>query len=262
MNRLLIIFSLFLISCVQSPVESIAQGSSNQNSYYNRLSANFLKALKNGENVESYIEKLATINADSLNKSLHSPKQKKAFWINIYNANIQYILTKNPSLYESRSAFFSKEQIQIANQSLSFDDIEHGILRGSTWKLSLGYIKNPFAPEFETKFRLGSTDPRIHFALNCGAMSCPPIAIYSAENFEEEIDKVAALFLNRVSNFNTEKNEVTTTALFTWFRGDFGGTSGARKMLVQYGVLPKESDADIEYADYDWTMKLGIYYED
>jgi hypothetical protein len=27
-------------------------------------------------------------------------------------------------------------------------------------------------------------DPRMHFALNCGARGCPPIQIYDSENVE------------------------------------------------------------------------------
>ena len=31
-------------------------------------------------------------------------------------------------------------------------------------------------------------DPRIHFALVCGAKSCPPIKLYTPENLEEALD--------------------------------------------------------------------------
>ena len=151
--------------------------------------------------------------------------------------------------------------IKVAGMLLSFDDIEHGILRASTWKFSLGYLKNPFAPEFETKFRLSKTDKRIHFALNCGAKSCPPIAIYTTENYNRRINEVAHAYLNEISVLDKEKNTLYTTALFSWFRGDFGGSSGIRKTLIEYGVLQKNSNATIEFNDYDWTLHLNNYYE-
>jgi hypothetical protein len=33
---------------------------------------------------------------------------------------------------------------------------------------------------------LEKAEPRIHFALNCGAKSCPPIKTYSAENVRKQ----------------------------------------------------------------------------
>lgn len=252
-------FLFILLACTQAPKDVKAQYSDADN-YYLELSASFLADLKDGKTVGHYPEKFAKIDHDSLHRSLKSPNQKKAFWINVYNAYIQYTLKRDPTAYEDRSAFFSKDQINIGGEIISFDDIEHGLLRNSTWKLSLGYVKNPFAPEFESKFRLVNLDERIHFALNCGAESCPPVAIYSAINFDRQIDAIAKSFLQEVSTYNAAENEVSTTTLFSWFRGDFGGSSGIRKTLIRYEVLPKGSDAEINFQEYDWTMKLDHYY--
>ena len=38
-------------------------------------------------------------------------------------------------------------------------------------------------------------DPRIHFALNCGAVSCPPIAVYEGESLDEQLDIATEGFL-------------------------------------------------------------------
>ena len=37
-------------------------------------------------------------------------------------------------------------------------------------------------------------DPRIHCALVCGAKSCPPIKVYTAEALEEGLEAAAAAF--------------------------------------------------------------------
>jgi len=37
-------------------------------------------------------------------------------------------------------------------------------------------------------------DPRIHFALVCGAKSCPPIRVYTADALEEGLAAAAAAF--------------------------------------------------------------------
>ncbi len=228
---------------------------------YVELSAEFLKKNMEGKEVKAEVSKIKNIPADSLHKYLKNPSAKKAFWINIYNAFILYQLKNDPTLYEDRSEFFSNSSFTVAGRKLSFDDVEHGILRRSTWKYSLGYIKNPVAPDFEAKFRLGEVDERIHFALNCGAKSCPPVAIYNAENYEKKVNTVARNFLKRVSTYNKVENKVHTTSIFSWFRGDFGGTNGIRSTLIRYEVLPKESDATIEFEEYDWTLDLNNYYE-
>ena len=37
-------------------------------------------------------------------------------------------------------------------------------------------------------------DPRIHFALNCGAASCPPIRVYTPERLEFGLAAAASAF--------------------------------------------------------------------
>lgn len=250
---------LLFFSCSRSTPQLIAQNQT-ESSEFLTWSKIFLEKLKANENVEKIVNQISSIHPDSLQRALNSPQKKKAFWINIYNGYIQYSLQKDAAQYEDRSAFFSSRNIKIATELLSFDDIEHGILRASTWKYSLGYLQNPLPSEFVKKFRMDKTDERLHFALNCGAESCPPIEIYSSENFDDQINSVAHYFLKQVSNFDEEKNEVYTTPLFSWFRGDFDGNSGIRETLIKYSVLPKNSDADLEYNEYDWTLRLGNYY--
>ena len=42
-------------------------------------------------------------------------------------------------------------------------------------------------------------DPCIHFALVCGAKSCPPIKVYTAEALEEGLEAAAASFCESAS---------------------------------------------------------------
>lgn len=74
------------------------------------------------------------------------------------------------------------------------DDIEHGILRGNaTAPASLGaLLKLPFLarPQFKKgdprrEYVVTPVDPRIHFALVCGAKSCPPIKLYTPDNLDD-----------------------------------------------------------------------------
>jgi hypothetical protein len=232
------------------------------NNKFIQLSMDLMSAVVNKENTDKLRARYEQLNVDMLSKYLQTDKQKKAFWINTYNSYIQILLTENPEFFENRGDFFGKPKIIIAQKKLSFDDIEHGIIRGSKIKLSLGLLRNPFVDDFEKKLRTKSEDGRIHFALNCGAKSCPLVATYDAKNFDSKIDKVAKSFLNKVSTYDEKNNTVLTTPLFSWFRGDFEGKNGILKLLKQYEVIPEDSEPKIQYDAYDWTLSLGNYYKE
>jgi hypothetical protein len=189
---------------------------------------------------------------------LNTDTQKKAFWINIYNAFIQISLSENPNLYEDKGTFFSEDRIKIAGEFLSFDDIEHGIIRKSRMKISLGYLRKWFRPKWERKLRVEQIDWRIHFALNCGAKSCPPVAIYSTEKLDKELDFMAEEYLKEQTTYNTATKTASSVALMSWFRADFGGKCGAKKIIFDYGVT-SEKPKKLDFKTYDWTLLLGNY---
>jgi len=139
----------------------------------------------------------------------------------------------------------------------SFDLIEHGIIRNSRVKLGLGYLKKWFVGDLEKKFRLRGGDGRVHFALNCGAISCPPVAVYNEVDFDKQVEEVIKFYLPKVTSHDA--NKVVTTPLFSWFRGDFSGTSGVKKFLKQYNIIDV-GDMSLEYGDYDWTLDLENIY--
>jgi hypothetical protein len=143
--------------------------------------------------------------------------------------------------------------------ALSFDAIEHGILRKAAWKYGFGYIKNPFLSKEIEDLEVKQADARIHFALNCGAKSCPKIAIYTAKNLNEDLDRNAKAFLKENSVYKASEKTVHTTPLFSWYRGDFGGEEEILNLLKNYGIIPATKDIEIKYTDYDWTMKLDNY---
>ena len=169
------------------------------------------------------------------------------------------ILSENPELYKDRGEFFKKDQIPIAGKLVSFAKIEHGIIRKSQWELGLGMIRTWFPDEFERKLRVDKPDYHIHFALNCGAKDCPPVAIYTADRLDEQFDKGTAAYLQRTSTYDPDTNEVAVTSLFTWFRGDFGCKSGIKDILEEYDIIPETKGVDISYKKYNWTLDLDNF---
>ena len=116
--------------------------------------------------------------------------------------------------------------------------------------------KDPRKININTRF-----DPRIHFALNCGAKSCPPIRVYSASKLDKELDISANGFMD--AEVEIDKNTVKLSKLFSWYYNDFG--SNDREILnfvVKYltdedkkkkieDLLQKKNFA-IKYNPYDW----------
>lgn len=265
MTTLLLVMSL-LLACTSTEYEkedtkSYATAGETKAYPYVNLSKALVSSARQKKDASEIIRKLANVSKEDLAEELDTDAAKKAFFINVYNGFVQHILMKNPEKFDDRDAFFTSEQITIAGEQLSLDDIEHGIIRDSKVKWSLGLIKDPFADDFEKTFRVEETDPRIHFALNCGAKSCPYIAIYNAAQIDEQLDIISRQFLNRTSTYKPEEETVYVTSLFSWFRGDFDGLDGAKEMLRRYDVIPDDADPEIEFKDYDWTLELGNYTE-
>jgi len=256
-----VLFILLSFSC-SSQQKAVQNTADIENNKFVMLSIELMDAVKNKDNTAELKARYEKLNEDTLSKYLSTDVQKKAFWINTYNAFIQILLTENPAYFENRGDLFGKPRIIIAQRKLSFDDIEHGIIRGSKIKLSLGLLRNPFVDDFEKKLRTKNEDGRVHFALNCGAKSCPLVATYDAKNFDSKIDQVAQSFLHKMSSYSEAENTVLTTPLFSWFRGDFNGKNGILKLLKQYKVIPEKSTPKIEYDNYDWTLSLGNYYKE
>lgn len=98
-------------------------------------------------------------------------------------------------------------------------------------------------------------DYRIHFALNCNAKSCPPIAFYSYKNINKQLIVAAKSFLSGETEINDAKKEVSVTKLMSWLIGDFGGKTGIRKIIGD--VFQKDvNDYSITFKPYNWNEAL------
>ena len=203
------------------------------------------------------LDKLKNYPLDKLKAELTDQTVAKAFWVNYYNATVQVLLLEDPKKYDDRGAFFSTKWTIVAGHELSLDDIEHGIIRGSKHKYTLGYTSKFFVEDFEETFRLDELDYRVHFALNCGALSCPPVAIYKAEALDKQLEVASKTYLTREVRYDASKKRVAVPVLCQWFYADFGKELGIREMLNRYLPEVKVSDkAKISYLDYDWTVKI------
>lgn len=225
------------------------------------LSQLLLSGVRRGDNVDELLYELKTTSPERMAIQLSTDSLKTAFWLNIYNAQIQLALKSDTSAYNNRTKFFKAKRFWVAGQQLSFDDVEHGILRHSKIKWSLGYLTKWFVNPYERKNRVDKLDWRIHFALNCGAASCPPIQFYNPDKLDEQLNLATANYLSADVIYNIDNKTVIVPKLMFWFKKDFGGKKGIYSILEQQKLLPIGSKPTIKYKPYSWKLALQYYIE-
>jgi glutaredoxin len=199
-----------------------------------------------------------------------SSDMKLAFSINLYNLAIKFAFTKLGIGTDSvgRNAFFNNVAIQIGGSygkvhTLSVQDLENGILRGN--RKAPYTLSKPFSSNDERlNLVMPTVDNRIHFGLNCGASSCPPVKNFTVDGVNEELRIVAQAFCEDENNvrFDSNTNTLYLNKILYWYGVDFGGSSDevAKTILTflrgkKRDILKKAmsiSTIKVKYNDYDW----------
>jgi len=193
-----------------------------------------------------------------------SREQKIAFFINIYNVMVieGNIVLGTPSSKLQRINFFSNTKYNIGGLEYSLQDIENGILRAN--RKGVLQLTVPFGSnDPRLKVSLTEHEPLVHFALVCGAKSCPAVRVYSSQNVMEELQIATSGFLESDDNFSVIGEHVKLNAIFKWYSVDFGNTDlDLLKFIVKY--LPeskkkrdlekmiKKNLCSISYFNYNW----------
>ncbi len=175
----------------------------------------------------------------------YAQKEQKSYWINLYNAlTINLVLEAYPieSITKLGKGFFSfgpwdDELILMQKQSLSLNNIEHGILR-PIWN-----------------------DNRIHYAVNCASLGCPNIQkqIYTATNTSTLLDQAARDYVNHARGVHFKGKKLVVSSIYHWYRDDFGKSdSNVIKHLIKYAE-PTLKQMLLAYSGtfdhtYDWRI--------
>ena len=182
-----------------------------------------------------------------------SPKDRLAYWINLYNVSVVGVVVDNYPVGSIRDIstdpiirlnVFKKDVVPTKNGRISLDTIEN------------------------EKIREAFKDPRIHFAINCAAESCPPIRPepYVGARIDQQLDDQARKFLNGPHGVRIEKDgdEVIlhATKILDWFKDDFETWGGGRVAFLRKYLTPdkqKQIDAargkvELELDDYSWDL--------
>lgn len=205
-------------------------------------------AFKVSPDFPRYLEALAKADPAALDD-----KERLAYWINVYNAyTIQLINTHqerasirniNRTLGIAGKGPWHEKLVKAGGRVYHLDNVEHDIIR-TQWK-----------------------EPRIHFALVCAAMSCPPLRseAYTGAMLEGQLADQARKFLieTPVKNRLDVKTATVHGSMIyvSYYREDFGSTDEAiGRYLAQFykggpeRQLLLSGKFKLVGTDYDWTL--------
>lgn len=189
------------------------------------------------------------------------PADRLAWWLNAYNAVVIRTVVEHYPIsgrtlaglaFPANSFWqipggFRRERVRLLGRDLSLDDIEHRIVR----------------PEFR--------DPRIHAAVVCAALSCPPLRpeAYVGERLDAQLDEQSRLWIAdaRIGlRIDRERSRAYVSKIFDWFEEDFAplADGNAERGVLEF-VARHTSDPAlaaelrsgrfrVDHLDYDWTL--------
>ena len=183
-----------------------------------------------------------------------------AFWINLYNALLLHRLCRRPIrgsvLWQPR--LFSTVAYRVGGEPYTLNLIEHGVLRRNR--------RPPYRlrrPLREGDPRLAAApaalDPRVHFALNCGARSCPPIHLYEPGAIEEQLELATRAYVRAETAVDRERGRVVLPRLMRLYRADFGDRDAQLELAARHIAAVREWREEraepprVRYGRFDWT---------
>ena len=189
-------------------------------------------------------------------------EERLAFWINAYNLfTLQAIVDHYPiqagwftlgprNSIRQIAGVWDRLKWRVAGRQVTLDDIEHRILR----------------PEFK--------EPRIHFAVNCASVGCPPLRAepYRAGSLTAQLDDNARAYLASAQGMRIDGRTLVVTSILKWYGEDFLGAYASaseggrtRREAAVLGVvkafgppaaarLAGDSTVRVRFLDYDWSL--------
>lgn len=199
---------------------------------------------------ERYLDDLAAFDPASLPRA-----DALAFWIDAYNAyTIALIVShdERASIRNINRSFglalkgpWRERLVRVGGRTYSLDEVEHGIIR----------------PRF--------AEPRIHFALVCAALGCPPLRseAYRGEVLEAQLEEQTRRFLRDAPDRNrvdVARRRVELSRIFDWYGEDFGGSAAAIGRFVGRYFPPGPERAllesgrfELSFTRYDWALNAA-----
>jgi Protein of unknown function, DUF547 len=205
--------------------------------------------------LKAYLASLAGVPAATV--EAFSAPQQMAFLINAYNAyTVELVLTRYPKLDSIKDlgnllqSPWKKPVAPLLGGTFTLDAIEHEMLRK----------------------RGRFDDPRIHFAVNCASVGCPPLReeAFVGERLDAQLDEQALRFMSDRSRnrWNAGAARAEVSKIFDWYGEDFRlghrGIKTLNAFLARYAdqladaptdrARLKGQDVTVSFLDYDWRL--------
>ncbi len=173
--------------------------------------------------------------------------ERLAFWIDAYNILAIDLVVRHPGIGSIRDIggwlrpVWDREAGRIGGRPYSLGEIEHEILR-------------PMG------------EPRIHGAIVCASVSCPPLRRepFAAARLDEQLDEQMRRWLaspEKGLRIDREARVVELSRVFDWFGGDFEAAGGALAFASRYApeadrrwLEAHASDVRVRHLPYDWSL--------
>ena len=194
-----------------------------------------------------------------------SIEEQIAYWINAYNVfTLQAIVDHYPIQWrwinfltltprnsiKQIPGVWTDLQWNIAETTMTLDEIEHKTLR----------------PLYQ--------EPRIHMAVNCASISCPPLRSepYVGAQLNRQLTIAARDYLASQLGMRVDGSTLHVSSIFDWYGEDFisdyahlvaGGRSNKEQAILgfiaTYGpseasTIAQSGQARVRYMRYDWTL--------
>ncbi len=189
--------------------------------------------------LEAYVRHVA----DTPLEALPDAPIRLAHMINAYNALSMFNVLRSriPATHAgfNKVTFFVFRQLEIGGQRLSLRSFENDVIR-------------PYARR--------RNDPRIHFALNCSALSCPvlPRTPFTAAGLDAELERETQAFFARPENFRVDAamRTVWLSELLSFYPEDFvpSAATSLTAYANRYAPQPSPLDYEVRFTPYDWTI--------
>lgn len=171
-----------------------------------------------------------------------------ALLINAYNAYTLSLIVAHEGQIKSIRDIdnpWKQAKYQLGGATVSLDNIEHNLLR----------------PIFK--------DPRIHFAVNCASIGCPPIygRAFTGAQLAQQLDTVTKTTLTSTAYVRIEDQTLKLNAILNWYGKDFtnpsfkGHAKSVPSYVAKYGnddvrafVKKHQGNPPTKFLDYDWAL--------
>ena len=173
--------------------------------------------------------------------------EKLAFLCNAYNVNVLKMVVGDAAKEDFTSVmdipgFFDTRSITVAGKQMTLNGLENEQIR-------------PMG------------DPRIHAALVCAAMSCPPLRgePYTAKRLDEQLNDQSRRWINDPNrNGIDEQGRLGVSMIMQWYGDDFSvdpyrGVVGFVRTFAEPSgpigqLLSREVEPQVHFLKYDWRL--------